>query len=161
MKRFITRVLEHKIFQASVCVKGIYGLLETLAGIIILIISQRSITRFAQMLFGHELLEDPRDFFGNLFMNAATNLSVRMHIFVGIYIIVHGLANVGIALALYYKKRWAFPTVGVLMVLFIIYQIYTVVHTFSIVMILLTITDIAILSLLRFEYNRTYKKKSS
>ncbi len=148
------RILEHKIFQVGVIIKGIYGLLESIAGLFVLLISQRSITRLAQLILGQELLEDPKDIVGNFFMNLANNLSMRMHVFIGLYILVHGIVNIGIALALYYKKLWAFPVVGVLMAIFIIYQIYTLIQVFSLVMVLLTIVDIALLSLLHFEYER-------
>jgi len=158
MHRYIKKVTEHKIFQAGLYVKGIYGILESIAGIITLLVSQRTMTRLVQFIFGQELIEDPHDFFGSFFMNIASNLSVRMHVFIGLYILVHGLVNVGMVLSLVHKKRWAYPAVGILLGIFVIYQIYTIFHTYSLLMIILTITDIIILALLKFEYD--WQKKN-
>jgi uncharacterized membrane protein len=159
MHRYIRRVIEHKVFHTGLYIKAIYGFLESIAGIIVLFASQRMITRFVQFIFGQEFIEDPHDLFGSFFLNLANNLSVRMHVFIGLYILVHGLVNIALVLALIHKKRWAFPAAGALMGIFVIYQIYTICFTFSLLMIFLTITDLIILALLKFEYDYQYKKK--
>ena len=127
-------------------------MLEAIAGIFLLLISHKYITKVVTAMFGQELIEDPKDFLGNFFMHLANNFSLRMHIFIGLYMLVHGLVNIGIVVALTHKKLWAFPIVGGLLVIFIIYQVYMVIHKFSIIMILLIIIDLVIISLLRFEY---------
>ena len=161
----INRITEHKVFQFSIYVKAIFGLIESITGLILLIAGSRSMTRAVQWVFGNELLEDPHDAMGNFFMNLANNLSLRMHMFVALYMIVHGIAHIMIVLALLYRKRWAYGIAGIMLSLFVLYQIYQIIHqiihanTFSILLTILTIIDVIIISLLRIEYKRIPKEK--
>jgi uncharacterized membrane protein len=148
-----SRILEHRIFRLGLIMKGVYGIVETALGVFLLSAGSRSLTRVVQFIFGYELIEDPNDFFGNLFMNIARNLSLQMHIFISLFLILHGLISIGIVMALVYKKRWVFPIVGTVLVLFIIYQLYQIVLTLSVFMIALTLIDMILLGLLKFEYD--------
>jgi len=150
----ISKFTEHKVFQSVVYIKGIFGVLEAAAGILLLIVDSKSLSRLVEWVFGQELLEDPHDFFGNFFMHIAKNLSLKMHVFFGIYMLVHGIVHIAIVFALIHKKLWAFPVAGIVLSLFVVYQIYSIIHSFSILIIVLTIIDLIILSLLKFEYDR-------
>ena len=156
----IHKISEHKLFQSAVYFKGIFGIIESLTGMFLLFFGSRSLNRIVQRVFGQELLEDPSDPIGNFFMNLANKLSLRMHIFFGIYLIVHGIVNIAVVFALIHKKRWAFPMAGIILLLFVVYQVYQLVRSFSILMLVLTAIDIVILSLLKVEYDRlkSYKK---
>jgi len=150
----ISKITEHKLFQTVVYLKGIFGVLEAAAGIVVLTVGSKSMTRLVEWIFGQEILEDPNDFFGNFFMNLARNLSLKIHIFFGIYLIVHGIVHIAIVFALIHKKLWAFPIAGIVLSLFMIYQIYQIIYSFSILLVILTAIDLIILSLLKFEYDR-------
>jgi uncharacterized membrane protein len=69
--------------------------------------------------------------------------------------IIHGLVAIAVVIALVHKKMWAFPAAGILLVLFIIYQIYRLTLAFSLILLILTLIDIAIIFFLRYEYRRT------
>jgi len=153
----IQQVSEHKLFQILMYIKALFGFIESTTGIILLIAGSRSLTRFVQWIFGQELLRDPTDPIGNFFMNLAQTLSLRMHIFFGVYLIVHGFIHVSVVLALIHKKRWAFKLAGIVLTLFMMYQIYQLIRSFSIVLFIFTIIDIIILSLLKVEYDRLKK----
>jgi uncharacterized membrane protein len=122
------QVIEHKLFLAGILVKGIFGILEFIVGIFLVIAGTRPSSRVAQYIFGHGIISSRGDVVGNFLLNLAHNLSLRMHIFVGLYMIVHGIVHIGIVLALVYKKLWAFPIVGVVLSLFLVYQIYQIIH---------------------------------
>ena len=154
MRRTITKVLEHKIFQYSLYIKGIYGLLETIAGIVLIFLSSKNISSIVQAIFGQVLVRDPDDFIANLFMNAAKNLSLHLHQFISLFMIVHGLINIGIVLALLHKKLWVFPIVSSVLGLLIIYQTYHFVFNHSLTLLIITFVDIIIFGLLGFEYHR-------
>ena len=152
--KFVHKISEHKLFQSLIYIKGIFGIFEALTGIVLLFMNSRSMTRFVQWLFGEELLRDPTDPLGNFFMNLAQTLYLKIHIFFGIYLIVHGIVHIAVVLSLVHKKRWAFPIAGIILAIFIFYQIYHLVKSFSVIMLVLTILDIMILSLLKIEFDR-------
>jgi uncharacterized membrane protein len=153
--KFIHKITEHRLFQTVVYLKGVFGIIEAAAGMLLLIAGSRSLARFVEWIFGNELLEDPSDPIGNFFINIANNLSLKMHIFFGIYLLVHGLVNIGIVFALVHKKRWAFPMAGAILILFVIYQAYQLLRSFSMTIMVLTFIDLIILSLLKIEYSRS------
>jgi uncharacterized membrane protein len=157
MKR-VYQVLEHKIFTISMYIKRIYGIIECGIGTILLFLNSKQMISVVQILFGHELIEDPKDFFGNILMNAASNMSLRMHEFISLYILIHGLLNVGLVLALMTKKKWAFPIAGGIIGIILLYEIYQFFHGHSITLLALIIVDICILLLLHFEYKRQFRK---
>ena len=158
-KKLSKKISEHKLFLSGIFIKGVFGILESIVGIFLLIAGTRPSSRVAQYIFGHEVISDRTTIIGSFLLRIAHNLSLKMHIFVGSYMIVHGIVNIGMVLALVYKKLWAFPIVGILLALFLVYQIYQLVHVFSIILLLLTIADVIILSLLKIEYDRLKNSK--
>jgi uncharacterized membrane protein len=156
----VSKVLEHKIVQTLIYVKGIIGVLEALAGIIMLMIGPNTLSRFVGLLFDYDL-EDKENFVSKFLYDAANNLSMRMHIFIALYMIVHGIVFIAVVFALIYKKIWAFPIAGTMLGLFIIYQIRELSRAFSLTMMILTIVDILLLILLTFEYIRLRKNKKN
>jgi uncharacterized membrane protein len=115
-------------------------------------------TSIVQRIFGNELIEDPSDVLGNLFMNFAHSLSLRLKAFLAIFMIAHGLINIGIVLALMHKKLWVFPIVSSLLALLITYQTYMFVHNHSITLLIITFVDVVLFGLLGVEYHRLRNK---
>ncbi len=158
MNKHIERIIEHKIFRLSLYIKGIYGLLETIAGVMLLFASSATISRIVEAIFGRELVSDPDDVMANFFMNAARNMSLHVHQLISVIMIVHGILSIGIMLALMKKKLWVFPVVSSLLALTIIYQIYEFVFNHSIILLIITFVDIAIFALLGQEFHKAKKK---
>lgn len=152
----ISKVLEHKVIQTLIYVKGIIGVLEALAGIFLLIIGPNTLSRFIELLFENNL-EDRNNFMSKFLLDIANNLSMRMHIFIALYMIVHGIVFVAVVFALIYKKIWAFPIAGTMLGLFVIYQIRELLRAFSLTMMILTLVDILLVILVVFEYVRLRK----
>ena len=65
----------------------------------------------------------------------------------------------GLVIALWMKKLWAYPLTGIVIVLFALYQVYLLVVTHSLFQLFLTILDVVILLLLRFEYRRVVAQR--
>jgi hypothetical protein len=57
----LERKIEHRLFLLSVWSKGIAGLLETIGGVILLLIPQSGLNAFVIFLTAPELAEDPSD----------------------------------------------------------------------------------------------------
>lgn len=80
----------HTLFEASVFIKAINGIWETIGGIGILFLSNG----FINKAFASTTL--------------AEHISVGAKNFAGIYILSHGLINIFLAYYLYKEKLWAF-----------------------------------------------------
>ncbi len=144
----------HDVFVIGITIKGIDGLLELIGGVILVFIKSDSISKMIQTLFQHEIAQDPTDFIANYFIQSAQNLSLNTISFAAIYLIIHGSIKIGLFAGLWYKKLWAYPLAGIIMSLFVTYQLMRFFNTHSLFLLFLTIIDILVIVLLRFEYKR-------
>jgi len=55
----------HRLFLISIWIKGISGILETLAGVVAVFVEPRALEAIALFLTAPELSEDPDDWFAN------------------------------------------------------------------------------------------------
>ena len=147
------RVL-HYLFELGVSLKFLNGMLEVIGGIFLFFSTPRSLSKLAATLLTNELLEDPKDLVANTLLHAVQGLSANAQIFARAYLLVHGIVKVGLVIALWNKKLWAYPLAGVVLVLFTIYQVYLFSHSRSLFQLVLTVVDVVILLLLWSEYRR-------
>lgn len=146
--------LAHRVFWIGIAFKTLNAILEVAGGIALLSISRQSIVNLVYRIFRHELAEDPTDWLGNLVLGEALDLSPGMKVFAIIYLLTHGLIKLALIGAIWRSKLWAYPLAGVVFSLFAAYQMYRFAHTYSIVMLLLTVLDLVIIALLFPEYGR-------
>jgi len=144
----------HDLFIIGIIIKGIDGILELIGGIILISIKSNSISKIIQTIFQHEIAQDPTDLIANYFIQLSQTLSISTISFAAIYLIIHGSIKLGLFSGLLYKKLWAYPLAGILLSLFVIYQLIRFSSTHSIFLLFLTLVDILIIVLLRFEYKR-------
>ena len=133
--------------------KGIDGIFETLGGIVLASVSSQTITNFVYDLFGSELLE-PDDFLTHYLVRLLTHLSVSTHTFAVVFLLGHGLVKFGLATCIWFNKLWAYPLAGVILSLFVIYQVIRFGSTHSVLLLLITAVDIIIIAMLRPEYKQ-------
>jgi uncharacterized membrane protein len=148
-----SRIL-HDIFLAGITIKGINGILELLAGLAIFFVKPEIILAIVQKLFESELIHEPNDFAVTYMLHASQSLTVATLLFVSAYLIIHGSVKIVLVSLLWLKKLWAYPLAGVILSIFVIYQVVRFFHTHSIILLLFTLVDVIILSLLGFEYRR-------
>lgn len=129
----------HKLFEASVIIKAINGIWETIAGFAILFISSATIAH----AFGGEIQ--------NL-----QHLSTSSKEFAGIYILAHGLINIFLAYFLYKEKLWAFWVSIGFFTASIVYLGYRVINAPSLMLYGLILFDIFFMYLTwhEFQYRR-------
>lgn len=151
--------LEHDIFRISILLKGIYSFFELLAGMILLFVTSDRIYNFVHFIFRNELIEDSHDFIANFILNLAGNLPQQIKLFIAIYLIIHGLIKIGLIIALWKEKHWAYPVALIVFSLFIIYQIYRYILHPSLILIFLTDLDMAVIILTYLEWKRLKRKK--
>ena len=146
-----------KVFEVGILLKGINGLLETLGGLFLLLISPDTVNSFINWLTHSELKSDPHDFISNHLVHWSGDLSKGTLVFLGLYLLAHGIAKLVLVIEILRERLWAYIGLIVLTIFFIIYQTYEIIFTHSIGMILLTVFDIIIVYLTTVEYGRQKK----
>lgn len=144
----------HILFLIGIIIKCINGILELIGGFVLIFTKSNFIANIVQAIFQHELVQDPTDFIANYFIQASQHLSVSVLLFLAVYLIIHGIVKIGLFLGLWYEKLWAYPLAAVVLSLLIIYQSIRIFAYHSLVLLFLTLLDVVILVLLRFEYRR-------
>ncbi len=122
MHRIFTQKFWHQLFRASVALKAVNSVWETLLGSFM------------------------------LWINHVPRLSEHAKDFVGIYLLFHGLLNVFLAYNLYKNRLWAYPVSIVTVVLFLTYQVHQLVETHSVILFFITLFDVGYIWLTWHEY---------
>jgi uncharacterized membrane protein len=142
----------HFLFKIGVILKGIDGILEAIAGFALFFISSDSLRNFIDWLTQGELREDPSDFVANHLVDFFHQLSINTKHFASVYLLIYGVAKVGLVAGLLRGKLWAYPTALTVLGLFLCYQLYRVVHNRSVGLGFLSVIDLFILVLIWREY---------
>src|SRR5438132_1646685 len=131
----------HAVFDVSVAIKGLDGLLEVLGSILLFIISPQKIGQVIVSLTQHELSHDPHDLIANHLSSFAQNFSAHTQIFAALYLLSHGLVKIFLVWGLLKNKLWAYPASIAFLLGYIIYQIYRYNSNHAVSLILLSIFD--------------------
>ncbi len=146
--------LLHDSFEVGIFLKGLNGVLEIIVGILLIFINPARLNQIIIFLTQNELVEDPKDFIANFIINLTRGYSVSSQHFGEFYLLSHGIIKVLLVWLLWRKKLWAYPLTIVVLILFILYQIYRYTYSHSFWLALLTIFDILIILLAWNEYVR-------
>jgi len=142
----------HTLFLISVWIKGVAGLLETIAGVLCLFITPVALKSLVVSFTAPELSEDPDDWIATTLMRAVQHLSADTTLFAAAYLIIHGLIKLFLVAGMLLGKLWAYPLSLWFLAGFIVYQCYRYTHTHSIALVLLTVLDLAVAFLVWREY---------
>lgn len=148
----IRSTLLDKIFKVSLVLKGLDGALELVGGILLLLVSPAQLGFLVQILTQHELSEDPHDLIATALVHLAGTMTVSATMFGAIYLLLHGLVKIVLVWAVLKDKLWAYPWMIAFLGIFILYQSYELVVSFTWGMVLLTAFDIFIVWLTVHEY---------
>jgi len=144
----------HLLFDISVIAKGIDGVLETVGGLLLLLISPTQLHHIARLLTQHELSEDPHDLVANYLLHSSQGLSAGAKTFGAMYLLWHGVVKVGLVTALLLRRRWAYPVAILAFLIFLVYQLYRYSHTEAPELLVLSVMDVVVIVLTWFEYKR-------
>ena len=142
----------HALFEAGVALKAFNGLWETASGLFVLLVPRHTVMHWFSLLAQRELLEDPHDRFVDTATRFITNTPEGTRLFIGIYILLHGLLNLFLVYNLYRNRLWAYPATAGVIGLFLVYQFERIYMHHSLTLTVLTILDIIFLGLLVHEY---------
>jgi len=146
--------LTDKAFKTALYLKGLDGLLETLGGILLLLISPAQVNRWAARLTQGELSQDPHDLIANHILKSAHHLTGASLAFGAVYLLSHGILKIVLVVEVLRNHLWAYVALIVVTALFVVYQLYRLTSKFSIGLILLTLLDLLIIYLTQKEYRK-------
>ncbi len=146
--------MDYKLAKFLVYFKGIFGIIELIIGIGLLIVGPKALNKYMLWLVEFEPFDKPNKVIDITTQFIADHILGSLHTLIALYMIVHGLVFIAVVIALVHKKLWAFPTAGIILSLFIIYQIYRLTLTFSLILLIFTLIDITIIFFLKYEYKR-------
>jgi len=147
--------LTDRAFRIGLLFKGIDGLLETIGGILLLLVKPAQIDHLAKWLTQGELSQDPNDFIANHILKTAHELTGSSLIFGAAYLLSHGVVKLVLVFEVLRDHLWAYKGLIVVTALFVVYQVYRITFDkFSVSLFLLTIFDLIIIYLTQKEYRR-------
>jgi len=153
MREFLRQKTWHELFEAGVFLKALNSSWEILGGLFLLMFARGFLPRFVVFLGRTELLGDSDDFlFKAVNMQVAHLSAGGTRTFVAVYLLFHGIMNAFLAYNLFRNRLWAYPFSIGFVSLFLIYQLYRLAHTHSLVLLAISIFDIAFLVLTWHEY---------
>lgn len=147
----------HRLFQIATVIKGIDGVLEFIGGVLLLTVGPAALHRLVVVLTQHELAEEPDDWLVMALRHLAENFSVETRHFASAYLIGHGILKIFLAANLLRERLWAFPFALSVLTIFVAYQMHRFARTHSMVLLALTVLDIAVMALIWREYRSRVK----
>jgi len=158
MRNIFDKKVIDEIFDVGILLKFLHGFFELLTGIFLVTPGRIVADNLVIAITRAEIAEDPSDLIANYLIHVTGNVAGGVNFFVVFYLLLHGIVNTALAFALLKNKMWAYPWAIAIFGLFIVYQIYRYLHTYSLLLLFLTIFDIFIVAVIWLEYNNKKKK---
>ncbi len=155
------KVFLHRVFKFTIIIKGIDGVLDIIVSAILLFFAPDSIAKIIPLLVRKELIEDPKDIIANYLLNISQHILPDTFWFIVVYLTLHGLIKIGLALALNSENHRAYKIAEIILITFIGYQFYRFSHTHSNVLLLFTLVDVIIVLLIHSESKRLSRSNTS
>lgn len=157
--RFFTQRFWHELFEAGVLLKALNSLWETAAGLYVLSSVHPVLKSWFVFFSREEFLGSYDEAVFQFISDHLNQLSISTKNFVGMYLLFHGLLNMFIAYNLYKNRLWAYPVSIGLTGLFLTYQGYRLFTNYSLILLCITIFDIAFIVLTWHEYQYQLRKR--
>lgn len=141
-----------KVFEVSILLKALDGILEILGGLVLLVIKPDTISDLAIRLTQGELSHDPNDFIATHILHTAQGVTGSALIFGALYLMSHGIVKVVLVREILYNRLWAYPGLIIVTAGFMVYQLYELTLSLSFWLIILTIFDAFVIYLTAREY---------
>jgi len=135
-----------------------YGSAQLLLGLTLLKWAVVDPARLLHQLLARETTHRSIELFLRLIGPLVEHLSSGTVLFIALHFVFWGLADVILSISILQHKLWAFPVTIFSIALFVLYEIYRVWHTHSIVLMVVIGIDIFIMWLVAREYQYLRKK---
>ncbi len=152
MIHFLRTRLFHRLYDLTIIIKGIDGVLEFIGGLLLLFISHTRLDAITVFLTQHELSQDPNDKISNFLVDYVHDLPHGVQLFGAVYLLAHGVLKIFLAYNLFREKRWVFPYAIAILSLFVAYQCYRLFVHFSYGILFITLLDLLVIWFIAIEY---------
>lgn len=142
----------HRLFEASLLVKGILASAEALSGLGLLLTSNAHIVTLVDWLTRYEIAEYPRDRMASWVERHAELLSIQSQHFYALYLLSHGALKLAMVILLALGLSWAYPAAMAMLAGFVTYQLYEWHYSASPFLLVLSGLDLFMIYLVWQEY---------
>jgi uncharacterized membrane protein len=128
----------YQIFQVTVVLKGLHGIIEIAGGLALALFSTDSILRLLYRIPHHHWV--------------TRHFSTGEHHYYAFFFLSHGALNLAVAVLLLLEKLWAYPAAIAVLTLFTLLQMYRFTHVHDPGLIVFSILDVIVIALAVHEY---------
>ena len=146
-------------FYSGLAIKALNALMEFIGGFLMIVLNHEGLNRLIRLIAIPELREDPNDIVMNHLITLGQNFSISSQHSVAVYMLLHGTTKLVVIGLLWKKKMWAYLPAVAVFGLFIAYEMYSYMHSRSVLMLMIVIIDIAIIVMIILEYKRLKSTK--
>lgn len=150
-----------RVFAVSIILKGLDGLLELLAGLALLLISTEQVEALVREVTGGAVGAMLPDTASTWATTAAERLTASGLAFGAVYLLAHGVVKIVLVAALLRNKLWAYPWMIVVLIGFVLFQCYELVHHPTAGLAALTLFDLIVIVLTAREYGRQRRNRQA
>lgn len=135
----------YRLFRISVLIKGAISLAEMLGGVLVFFVPLSILTGWLVSLLASETIEEPGNQLAQFILASAQHLNVASSTFIAFYLFSRGLIKLVLVVALLKNQLWAYPSSLAVLAAFVIYQIYQIAITHSLVVVGITVFDLVVM----------------
>ncbi len=158
MKAIIAKIITHPdiydiLFRIGMWWRIVYGAVRVVFGLALLRLVGRPVAEVFYLLMHHETDESSSGIVGT-FGSFLHHHSYTVTYFLAAYFMFWGIVDIVLSANLLREKMWAFSVSIYLIGAFVLYELYRVAHTHSLILAAVILTDIALMWLINKEHNR-------
>lgn len=151
-----------RLFKVAIALKGIDGGVQFVGALILAFIPSSAITGFAQAVITRDLLGDPNGTLARHLQTAADNFAGGgTKTFAVVYLLAHGVIKLALVVALAKKIVPAYPVAAVVLLAFVVYELFRAAHTHSIALPFFAALDLIIIVLVLREYVQLRRERAA
>jgi uncharacterized membrane protein len=144
----------HRFFMLTILAKGSLGLVQLGTAVAIFYGVTSRLPSLAQSIIAAELAEDPNDFLAARIMSLVGAIPETDLTFYTYYFAAHGLLHVVVVAALLVGANWAYPSAVVVLIIFVVYQIFEWFTVGGVMLLVLSAIDVLVIYLTLIEWRR-------
>ena len=152
---------EEKVFKYILWWRLLYGTTKTLLGITLIFFAGSSFSDVFQALMSHELSEDPGDVLINFITPYIHDSPWTITHFLALYFMLWGATEAFLSFGLLHGKVWAYRIGMWVIGSFILYELYRLMHTHSIVLGIVIVIDFLLVMFIRRHNVKAHKLHNS
>jgi uncharacterized membrane protein len=99
----------HRAYFVAIGIKGLDGVMEFIAGLIIAFVGSQQVYNFAVWATAPEIARHPESHTVHAIRHGAYSFAHHSHKFAIVYLLAHGALKIGLVVNLFIEHMWIFP----------------------------------------------------